>query len=328
MRVRTSALLRGCLVGLLGVGAIGIARTRGAVSSANRGYSAGHHILTIEGVNCGSPKSVDGGAAVGDVVIEKLGSNHTEHKKLGGLKYEQITLEVPFTGAKPLYDWITAAWTGNYQRHNGSLLDADFDMNVKAERQFTNALITETTFPLLDASSKEPAYLTVKLAPELVRSTPKAGKAPIDTAARQKQGLVSNFRVEIDGLDCSGVTKVASFTVKQFTTTDELGKMRDYQTEPASLHFPNLRILLAEARAQSWQSWQQDFLLAGHSTADKEKKGSIVLLGQDGKELARVNLIGLGIFRLAPSRVEAGSETIARLEADLYVQRMEFVPGK
>ena len=56
----------------------------------------------------------------------------------------------------------------------------------------------------------------------------------------QKQFLPSNFRLEIDGLDCTKVSKIDSFTVKQPIQTDDIGDKRDYKKEPGKLEFPNL----------------------------------------------------------------------------------------
>ena len=40
--------------------------------------------------------------------------------------------------------------------------------------------------------------------------------------------------------------------------------------------------------------------------------------------IGRVELGGLGIYRLAPEKAEAGREAVARLVAELYCERMEL----
>ena len=51
---------------------------------------------------------------------------------------------------------INASWTGQGQHKNGGIHAADAALNEKSKRVFQDALITETTIPACDASSKDP----------------------------------------------------------------------------------------------------------------------------------------------------------------------------
>ena len=145
----------------------------------------------------------------------------------------------------------------------------------------------------------------------------------------QKQFVASNFRLEIDGLDCTKVSKIDSFTVKQSVQTDDIGDKRDYQKEPGKLEFPNLRITIAEAAAKTWIEWHEDFVIKGNCGDDQEKSGAIVFLSPNRqKELGRIVLHHLGIFALRRQPATAGAETIARVVAELYCERMELQIGK
>jgi hypothetical protein len=199
-----------------------------------------------------------------------------------------------------------------------------------SEREFTNALLVETTLPALDAGSKDAALITVKLAPEYTRLKQASGKASTfaDNKAAKKW-LASNFRFEMTGLDASKVSKIDSFTVRQVSRENSVGEMRDYQKVPGSIEFPNLRITLAASTAGSWENWHEDFVVNGNNGADKERNGAIVYLDPTRTaELGRVNLSNCGIFRLSAEKVEAGSEQLRRLVADLYCERMDFVTSK
>ncbi|HEV7364753.1 MAG TPA: hypothetical protein VGN76_02780 [Gemmatimonadales bacterium] len=71
--------------------------------------------------------------------------------------------------------------------------------------------------------------------------------------------------------------------------------------------------------------WLNDFLVQGRNGQDKERDGAIVYLSQDLKtELGRINLFSCGIFGLEPVKAEAGSESIRRVAADLYCERMQL----
>src|SRR5207244_933118 len=105
-----------------------------------------------------------------------VGANYFIKKHIGHPKYEDFSLDIGFTMAKAIYDWIAASWSMNYQRKKGGIVACDYKLDAKSERQFFEALITETTIPAMDGSAKEPSYLTVKFAPEYTRVAKASGK--------------------------------------------------------------------------------------------------------------------------------------------------------
>jgi hypothetical protein len=296
------------------------------MSPDRRSYASGNFFFELDGVTCGFIKSVEGGSASAEVINEPAGPSHYVKKHIGNPKYEDFSLQIDLSMEKSVYDWIAAAWNGKFLRRDGSIQAADYNMNIKSEREFFNALITETTIPAMDASSKEPCYLTLKFAPELTRFKKASGKLTSQLSKGvQKRWLPANFRLVIDGLDCTKVSKVDAFTVKQTVLSDPIGEMRDYQKEPGKLEFPNLTITLAESAAETWLDWHEDFLIKGNSGHDQERSGALTFLSPDlKKELARVDFFHLGIFRLAPEKPEPQTEGIKKLVVGLYCERMEF----
>src|SRR5436190_1215887 len=137
-----------------------------------RSYTSGNFMFTLDGVKCGFLKKVSGGAMTADVIKEGTGGGYTIHKHIGGPHFEDFELQVGFSMSRALYQWIEASWRQAFLRKNGSIISADNNLNAIQEREFLNALITEHTIPKCDGSSKDPAYLTVKFAPEHVRFKP------------------------------------------------------------------------------------------------------------------------------------------------------------
>jgi len=299
---------------------------------AERSYVSGNFFLTLDGAKCGFLKSVDGGGVTAEVIQEPAGPKYFVKKHIGQPKYENFTLQVGFSMDKALYEWIAQSWKMQYQRKNGSIVTMDRTLMPTAERQFNQALITETTIPAMDGSSKEPAYMTVKFSPEYTRNVAATGgKADYGEYGKneQKMFLPSNFKLDIDGLDCSKVNKVESFTVKQTTVTDDIGDARDYTKEPGKLEFPNLKITLAEVNAQSWIDWHKTFVIEGKNDEAFEKGGMLTLLSPNQqKPLMRIKFYNLGIFRLQPDKAEANADQIKRIEVELYVERMELLYGE
>jgi hypothetical protein len=170
--------------------------------------------------------------------------------------------------------------------------------------------------------------MTLTLAPQttrVVKPTGQAGDYAEGGKSEQKVWLPASFRLDIAGLDCSKVVKVDSFTVKQTVVTDNIGDARDYAKEPGRLEFPNLRITLPEAAAQSFSEWHERFVVQGNNDDSQEKNGSLTLLSANRQvELVRIRFFNMGIIRVQPDVAEANADAIRRMVAELYVERMEF----
>ena len=121
-----------------------------------RSFVSGNFFLTLNGVKTGFIKSVDGGGISAEVINEPSGPNYFTKKHIGQPKYEDFAIQVGFSNSKQLYDWIQQTWNMARPRVSGSIISADYNLDAKSERQFTNALLTETTIPAMDGSSKEP----------------------------------------------------------------------------------------------------------------------------------------------------------------------------
>ncbi len=297
-----------------------------------RSYASGNFMFDLAGVSAGFVKSVEGGNVSADVVTEPVGPDYFVKKHIGQPKYEDFTMQIGFSMNKALYDWISASWKANYQRKDGSIVAADFKLDAKAEREFSNALVTETTIPACDASSKDPAYMTLKFQPEFTRTKTASGKlqAEFSKDGAQRTWLPSNFRLEIDGLDCTRVSKIDAITVKQTVAADQIGDTRDYQLTPGKLEFPDLAVTFSQVTEQTWIDWFDDFVIKGNSGDSKEKNGRLVLLSANRQtELARIDFFNIGIFKLTDDTFQTNDDKIALSRAELYVERMELTvnPG-
>ena len=251
------------------------------------------------------------GAEGGEIfaqVVEDGGAVPYIKKHPGQVEFEDITVEIGLAMSDGLFDWIAAAWAGKDQPKDGALLTAAYDLTIKAQRQFKAARIAETTIPALDATSKATPPLSMRLTPGAIALAPGAGKLQLKSL-KQHLWRASNFKLEIDGLDCSKVSRIDSFTVPGVVG----GKVA----------FPTLAITLSAISATTWNSWFQDFLIAGHSGDAAEKSGKITFLLPDLKTpLAHIELRGLGIVRL--ETIPGGPSQIARLSAGLYCEQMSL----
>jgi phage tail-like protein len=288
-------------------------------------FAAGRFALELDGTMCGFLKSVEGGAISAEVIVEALGTSTFPKKHIGPPKYEELVLGLDLSLDKLVYQWLADTLAGKHVRRDGSITATDSRLKAVSERQFFDALVTEVTIPAADAASKEPGVLTVKLAPELLRAKAGSRATTKVAAAKAKSWLPANFKLEIDGLDGTKVTKIEALSFKVRAAEDDIGEQRIATKEPTSVEIPNLRITLPESASQTWTAWFDDFVVKGLSGDEHEKDGKLSFLTPDRKStLAEVRFFNLGIFRLEPEPRAVDVETIARIRAELYCERMEL----
>jgi len=300
------------------------------------------YLLTLDGVKVGFLRSVEGGSGYAEVITEApdpsgvAGKHLAPGKHLGPVKYEPFAMQFDFSVGGPVFDWIAASWRMDQRPKNGTVVGVDYRFESISQREFFNALLVETTIPAMDAASKDPGFLSIKVQPESVRSQKASGTVSSPAAKRSRSWLPSGFRFEIDGLDSTKVSRIESFTVRKAVVSEGVGEARDYAQEPGSLEIPNLAVQLSRVSAEKWIDWHEDFVIKGNNGADREKRGRLVLLSPDLRiELAEVRFFGLGIYGLSEVAAGAGSEAVGRtagagsdavgrLRAELYCERMEF----
>jgi hypothetical protein len=228
------------------------------------------------------------------------------------------------------YQWIQDLLNHKYLRKHGALIDADYRYVERSRLDFVNALITEVGFPALDAASKAACRMTVKFAPEFTRMKMAQGsslKKSMPGLGVQKRWLPANFRLKIDGLEeaCSRVSQIEALVIKHPVSERGIGDVRDYEREPTAVEIPNLVITVPELHAGQFYRWHEDFVIRGNNGPDKEKSGTLEYLTPNLKEaLFTLTFKQLGIFKLAPEKVESGSENIRRVKAEMYCEELKF----
>jgi hypothetical protein len=142
--------------------------------------------------------------------------------------------------------------------------------------------------------------------------------------AIQKKWLPSNFRLQIDGLDCRRVNKIEAITVKFVSAGNPVGVERAGAGVPPRLQASNLLVTIAETDAPAFYKWHEDFVIK--AAGNKERGGTLAYLTPDLKEaIFTLTFLGLGILKLTPEKVEAGSENIRRVKAEMYCRDVAFV---
>jgi len=258
-------------------------------------------------------RDASGGSTFANVVRQSGPNDHFARKSLGGARIEDFVVNVTTPSSSGLVQWIAASWGPKTSTRSGAVLTCAADSTIVGEQAFDGALISETTMPTLDGSSKQPAALTVRfVAATTLPTISPGGKLVLPVGgAVPKQWFPSLFRLEIAGLDCTKVSRIDEFTVR-----------RDFKSP---IDFPDLRIFLSMVSAQAWIEWHKRMVIDGRGGDKEEKVGTIRLLTADFKtELARIELAGLGIYQLKPEWPVPDAAP-QRLVVDLYCEQMTLI---
>lgn len=270
--------------------------------------------LRVDDTNCGLIQKFEGGDIEGVVVTDTDEKGLTK-KHLAGVKYNEFNIQMGLSMGEPVRKWIESSLQMNYLRKSGEVQAGDFKRDVRQVREFHDALITEIGFPGADGGAKDPAFLTLKFAPELTRNKKGSGKVENPVDVRQKQFLPSNFRLTISGLEAASakVSKVDPIVVTQ----------RNFEREPSTIEFPNLKITVSEEYANDFWAWHEDFVVKGNNDDAHERAGSLQYLATNGSTvLLTLGFEHLGIFKGTAEASENNSDKIRRVTFEMYMESM------
>jgi phage tail-like protein len=299
------------------------------VNDSQRSYAAAHFALELDGLSAqqATIRSIEGGGLKLDVMSYQQGGIHDRWRQIGKPKYDDIKLQIAATSSNPIYAWIESLFSGNPDRRNGAIVAADFYYKERARREFREALITELSFPKLDATDKNAAYITVNLAVEDIQYKVGSGsKLTVSLPPSQALWTCCNFQLELEGFDTSRVTKVDGFTIKHSVVEYHAGGRLSPTKTPSAIEFPNLAFHLPEAYSQPYA----DYVTNNNSLADANQArhsplhGRLVALDNQSRELFSVTFTGADIVALTPDSANATSEDIKQVKVELYTERMTF----
>ncbi|HWB04921.1 MAG TPA: hypothetical protein VG796_17970 [Verrucomicrobiales bacterium] len=296
-----------------------------AAGANHPGYSAGRFALEIDNTFAGWLLGAEGGHAVGEVITELFGPGKFMRKQVSGYTFEDILISFD-TLSPALLNVVQRTLNLEKTRVEGAIVTVDENSKVLSRLMFYGALITEINFPALDAASGDAVKMTVKLAPEFVQRMPGSGSlaSPPPAITAQRRWLASNFRLAIDGLDCSSVSRVEALTVRQIPYPGPGGGPGP---GPTAVEFPDVVLTLSEYSAPKFYKWHEDYVINGGNGNAYEKAGTLSWLDLNGKELGSLSLKGLGVFKVAPVKPEPGTGAVRLVEVEMYCEEINVKPG-
>jgi T4-like virus tail tube protein gp19 len=295
-----------------------------------RAYAAGHFEMAIDGHKTTSfLKSVEGGYSKQQVIDEPTGTEAMRIKHGGVWDIDPITIDFGLAGANEVLKWIQGSWRHDWSTRNGEIIHADFNLKQTFVQEFSDAMILETTFPTLDGSSREGAYMKVKFQPEKIVLKQKAGTQVSGLSGnKQKSWAASSFKLTIDGLsDLDKVNKIESFTIKQGVKKFYVGQDRFPTLHPTKIEYPNLVCNIAEVYAKDLLKWHQE-LSKGKAEQKAQLTGSLEFLSPEKKPIFRLNLYEVGLASYQVLQSTANEDKIKRVKFELFVGKMDLDGAK
>src|SRR5688572_4193926 len=112
-------------------------------ASLKSGYLRGKYAIELDGIMAGWLHSAEGGHATSDVVVEKLAGTNLQKKHLGGVKFEDISVQMgvrDLAQNRYLSGWIQGTFLQKPERKNGALVAADYNYTEHSRLSFADAL--------------------------------------------------------------------------------------------------------------------------------------------------------------------------------------------
>lgn len=261
---------------------------------------------------------LEGGSTAAGVV-ETRRPDGTIDKQPGTAGIEPLVFDVSY--GSPVDDWLKDLVSGRPTLKDGAL----FGGVVPAQQElgFSNASLVSVAIPTLDATSQAPAFLRATVVPQQVGQTVlSSGPGPALTS-----WPVGSFRLTVGNLETRRTTRIESFSIGSVPGTS--------QTSPVppggQPQISNLLVTFVEdpgRPATNWLAWYDDFVLRGNNDDKHELELTLELgipLTRLGQAALTLKGYGVGIVALRTLPQVPGS-TVRRLQAELYVERMEVYP--
>lgn len=295
-----------------------------------RSYVAAHFALEIAGIDdVGTVRSIEGGGLKADVMTYQPGATYERWRQLGKPKFEDIKLQIGTAMSEKFFDWIAQFFSGQCERKNGAIVAGDYYYKEQARREFTEALITELTFPKLDATDKNTVYMNITLGVENIEYKKGNGNRLEFTTnpEAQKAWKACNFTFNLDGFEdaCKEVSKVDSFTVKLPVLEYHSGGSRAPTKTPTAIDFPNISFYLPEVVAQPLNDYFKKRGIQGEVPG--RLHGQLTTFDNAKETKFTLQLYNCDIVNVQPDKSDASTEEIKQVKVEVYVERMDFTYG-
>ncbi|HKC37682.1 MAG TPA: hypothetical protein VKB95_16510, partial [Chitinophagaceae bacterium] len=198
-----------------------------------------------------------------------------------------------------LADWMNAFINGDPFKKSGNMVAADNNTKANSLLDFNDAMITEISFPELNAKNKNtPAMITLKFKPEEISFKNETDKTTQPAKpGNKKQWMPANFEIDLSGLSCKGVFKTEGFKITQKITEKMIGDVRKPVNIPGKLEYPNITFYIPAADSKPWMDWYKNF-----NKSNNTRTGYLKYMNDKGESLFSIPLNNVKPVEVGPVR--------------------------
>ena len=170
--------------------------------------------------------------------------------------------------------------------------------------------------------------MTIRLTPqEIQMATGNLGSAgqPSGKPGTQVNWSSADFRLQIDGMDCSHVSKIEPVGAQFFSGPGLAQAAISMAGASSTKHFSNLAITLPEAQAASFYQWYRAVVVQGNQTIAQQKSGILEYLTSSRSDsIFALRFGGLKILRFTQAANTVGSGLAANVNVQMSCADLGF----
>jgi hypothetical protein len=260
----------------------------------NTGQISGSRFhLEVDGESAGYLSSFQPPTYEAEDAGASLGPDYVTKKMLGGPKIGDATAVYNISQAGPLLRWIESVWEKKCRAVTATVHLANQNYKIQRAVEMMDSLITEVSFPELNASEGKKAFeVTAKWRPEGLNFTQPGGSVQSVLGQKAKSWMCSNFEVgSVFGLDTQWVTSMGLPKIGMKVTTEVYGETRQGIPLYSSIDFSTVKMSLGSAAYTGAMQLAQKTIRDGNVT---ESDGQDIIVEMRDQSLQRV----LGTFTL------------------------------
>lgn len=286
--------------------------------------------MTIGGQTVGYINSAKGGHIQAECSKLDPSSDNRQRKHIIGVKYTPLEIDIALGMSGDMCTWIQDTMKKSHSRRSGELVVADNDCLARQARVWHEALLAEITFPALSGDAKDTSFLKCKIDPEWVEYQPRGGediKGIMDSSGKEFSGR--NFAFHVDGMPTGRCTKVESFTFKQEIVENGYGEGSHAEKIAGKPEIPDISCEFAvnPDNINDWSAWAQDYIARGMSHETNNLTGAVEYKDSQLKEIARVDLVGVGLQEMGFTEVKGGGNSSYKVTCKFFVEDASFSMG-
>ena len=110
--------------------------------------------------------------------------------------------------------WLSQVVSGNRMRKDLEIVYLDYNLKALNTLFFQGAQLSEVAFPACGTGSKDPGNLLFRFRPDRQRMQTGNPSKALSTWRRPPMFRASDFKLSIEGIDCSTVSEISGITLK------------------------------------------------------------------------------------------------------------------